>query len=541
MSLQTTKGFNYPQYTDTPDVPRDIYNLATEIDSYLTTNKGPQGIQGIQGLLGLQGTQGLQGIQGYGYQQLQGVQGTQGVQGLQGQQGIQGFQGTQGIQGVQGLQGLQGFQGITGPAGPSIAIIGVEAATTTILPNSPTYTAGSLGADGGYGLNATLTATTYGALTVDGYTATFLDFGDRILVKDQADAKQNGIYTLTQGDSTHYWVLTRATDFDNYGNGTEVQLGVFTTVYDGSLNINSTWMMNSTGTAPNEGIRIGSDNINWVRTNGAALQGIQGIQGNQGLQGVQGTQGVQGLQGLQGGGYNQAQGTQGIQGIQGLQGTQGTQGTQGAQGLQGFGYSQLQGIQGIQGIQGNQGLQGVQGTQGVQGLQGLQGFGYSQLQGFTGNTGAQGIQGLQGIQGIQGAIPSVFTGVQVTSLIENVNVSNNAAGSSTINLYTNSGSVLYYTSAATQNFTLNIAASSTATLNSLLTNNQSITVVFLNTNGSTPYYLSTFQIDGTTVTPTWLGASTPSSGIASGIDAYSFTIIKTASATYTVLATQTGF
>ena len=78
MSLQTTKGFNYPQYTDTPDVPRDIYNLATEIDSYLTTNRGPQGLQGVQGIQGVQGTQGLQGIQGYGYQQLQGIQGIRG-------------------------------------------------------------------------------------------------------------------------------------------------------------------------------------------------------------------------------------------------------------------------------------------------------------------------------------------------------------------------------------------------------------------------------------------------------------------------------
>lgn len=178
-------------------------------------------------------------------------------------------------------------------------------------------------------------------------------------------------------------------------------------------------------------------------------------------------------------------------------------------------------------IQGFQGSQGVQGPQGVQGLQGPQ--------------GSQGVQGLQGNQGIQGTTPNSFSGSTVTSLIENINVSSNAAGSSTINLYTNSGSVLYYTGQATANFTLNIAASSTATLDSLLSNNQSITVVFLNTNGSTPYYLTALTIDGNSISPLWAGASAPSAGTASGIDVYSFTIIKTASATYTVLATQSGF
>jgi hypothetical protein len=103
MSLQTTKGFNYPQYTDTPDVPRDIYALASEIDNYLTTNRGPQGIQGFTGIQGIQGIQGLIGVQG-----------------IQGRQGIQGVQGLIGLQGVQGLIGLQGVYTVstTPPAAP---------------------------------------------------------------------------------------------------------------------------------------------------------------------------------------------------------------------------------------------------------------------------------------------------------------------------------------------------------------------------------------------------------------------------------------
>ena len=73
------------------------------------------------------------------------------------------------------------------------------------------------------------------------------------------------------------------------------------------------------------------------------------------------------------------------------------------------------------------------------------------------------------------------------------------------------------------------------TFNSLLTNGQAVTVVFMNTNGSTGYYNNTLTIDGTTVTPKWQGGSTPTTGNANAIDIYTYTIIKTASATYTVL------
>jgi hypothetical protein len=70
---------------------------------------------------------------------------------------------------------------------------------------------------------------------------------------------------------------------------------------------------------------------------------------------------------------------------------------------------------------------------------------------------------------------------------------------------------------------------------------QSVTVVFRNTNGATAYYASAFQIDGSAVTPKWQGGTAPTAGNASSIDAYSFVITKTASATYTVLAALTKF
>jgi hypothetical protein len=70
---------------------------------------------------------------------------------------------------------------------------------------------------------------------------------------------------------------------------------------------------------------------------------------------------------------------------------------------------------------------------------------------------------------------------------------------------------------------------------------ESITVVFLVTNGSTAYYNNVVQIDGTTVTPKWQGGSAPTVGNASSVDAYSYSIVKTGSATYTVFASQVQF
>jgi hypothetical protein len=70
---------------------------------------------------------------------------------------------------------------------------------------------------------------------------------------------------------------------------------------------------------------------------------------------------------------------------------------------------------------------------------------------------------------------------------------------------------------------------------------EAITVVFMVTQGSTAYYNNAVTIDGTSVTPKWQGGSAPTTGNASSIDIYSYTIIKTASATYTVLASQIQF
>ena len=115
------------------------------------------------------------------------------------------------------------------------------------------------------------------------------------------------------------------------------------------------------------------------------------------------------------------------------------------------------------------------------------------------------------------------------------------AATGTINFYINSQSVLYYTSNAAANWTLNVAFSSGTSLNAAMSTGQTVTIAFLVTQGTTAYYENVFQIDGTNVTPKWQGGTAPGKGNASGIDVYTYTITKTASATYTVLASQTQF
>jgi hypothetical protein len=115
------------------------------------------------------------------------------------------------------------------------------------------------------------------------------------------------------------------------------------------------------------------------------------------------------------------------------------------------------------------------------------------------------------------------------------------AATGTVNFDIVTQSILYYTTNASANFTLNFRGDSGTTLNSLMAIGNSITLVFMNTNGATPYYPTAITIDGNAVTPKIQGGTAITSGNASSIDSYSVTIIKTANATFTVLEAQTKF
>jgi hypothetical protein len=101
--------------------------------------------------------------------------------------------------------------------------------------------------------------------------------------------------------------------------------------------------------------------------------------------------------------------------------------------------------------------------------------------------------------------------------------------------------VLNYTTNATGNWTLNVRGDGSNSLDSIMDTGESITIAHLVPQGGTAYYNSAFQIDGSSVTPEWQGGSAPTAGNVSSIDVYSYTIIKTGSATFTVLASQTQF
>ena len=115
------------------------------------------------------------------------------------------------------------------------------------------------------------------------------------------------------------------------------------------------------------------------------------------------------------------------------------------------------------------------------------------------------------------------------------------AATGTINYDVTTQSVLYYTSNASANWTVNIRGNATTSLDTLMTTGDSLTVVFLVTQGSTAYYNNALTIDGNSVTPKYQGGTAYTSGNASGIDAYSYTIVKTGSAAFTVLEAQTQF
>ena len=118
-----------------------------------------------------------------------------------------------------------------------------------------------------------------------------------------------------------------------------------------------------------------------------------------------------------------------------------------------------------------------------------------------------------------------------------------ASATGTINIDTITSGTLYYTNSASSNHVINVRHSSNTSLNNILTTGDSITVVWLNTNGATAFYPTVLTVDGATsgVSVKWQGGTAPSAGNSSSIDAYVYNIIKTASATFTVLASQTKF
>ena len=116
-----------------------------------------------------------------------------------------------------------------------------------------------------------------------------------------------------------------------------------------------------------------------------------------------------------------------------------------------------------------------------------------------------------------------------------------SAPTSTIQYDVTTQSVHYYTTSAANNWIVNFRGNATTSLDTLMSTYDALTVVVLATQGATAYYNTAITIDGVSFTPKYQGGTAPTSGNASGVDAYSYTIVKTGSATFTVFAAQTRF
>jgi hypothetical protein len=143
--------------------------------------------------------------------------------------------------------------------------------------------------------------------------------------------------------------------------------------------------------------------------------------------------------------------------------------------------------------------------------------------------------GTQTFAGSSSALAMILNDVAETTTISAT------AATGTINYDVTTQSVLYYTSNASANWTVNFRASAGTSLNTAMSTGQTLTVVFLVTQGSTAYYNSAVQVDGSSVTPKWQQGTAPTAGNASSIDAYVYSIVKTGNAAFTIFASQTKF
>ena len=159
---------------------------------------------------------------------------------------------------------------------------------------------------------------------------------------------------------------------------------------------------------------------------------------------------------------------------------------------------------------------------------------------FTDNKWALNVS-VGGVTGPTGATgPATTTNIVLTSPLEVITTSATAAAG-TVNFDVKTQALLYYTTSASANWTLNIRGDSSTSLNTVMGIGQTMTIVFMATTGVTPYRQTGFTIDGNAVTPKWQFGTAPPSGNASSIDLYTVTLIKTGSAAFTVVESLTQF
>ena len=138
-------------------------------------------------------------------------------------------------------------------------------------------------------------------------------------------------------------------------------------------------------------------------------------------------------------------------------------------------------------------------------------------------------------------------GIDIQQVIETANVSAIVIGGDGTSVGNTSfdvleGAVKYHTANVANNWTLNVRGNSTVMLDSVMSTGNTLSLSYIaSQNATNTFYQTNMEIDGNAVTPKWQGNSAPTAGNADSLDVYSFTIIKTAANTYTVLGSQTQF
>jgi hypothetical protein len=138
-------------------------------------------------------------------------------------------------------------------------------------------------------------------------------------------------------------------------------------------------------------------------------------------------------------------------------------------------------------------------------------------------------------------------GIDIQQVIETANISaieiggdGTSVGNTTFDVL--EGAVKYHTANVANNWTLNVRGNSTVMLDSVMSTGNTLSLSYIaSQNATNTFYQTNMEIDGSAVTPKWQGGSAPTAGNADSLDVYSFTIIKTAANTYTVLGSQTQF
>ena len=151
-------------------------------------------------------------------------------------------------------------------------------------------------------------------------------------------------------------------------------------------------------------------------------------------------------------------------------------------------------------------------------------------------------------------IETLSTGVQVTGVTSTTSLSVGpgvlqeklynvaSALTGTVNFdVVDNGLVQYYTTNSSGTFVVNLRGDGSTTFNSLMDIGKTTVFTLYSAQNNASYYMTDFKIDGSSITEKWNGGSAPSAGTASGTDVYTFNIMKTADATFTVFATFSNF